>query len=62
MVGKKGRTDGRMEGRTDGPTDGRTDGRTEGLTEIPPLCPSGHRPFEAAAQKEIRIETQGNGE
>ena len=40
----EGRTDGRMEGRTDGRTDGRTSGNS-------PLCPTGHRPFEAAAQK-----------
>ena len=30
------------------PTDGRTDGWTSGNS---PLCPTGHRPFGAAAQK-----------
>ena len=36
-----------------GRTEGRKDGRTEGLTDISkfPLCPTGHRPFGAAAQK-----------
>ena len=35
-----------------GGTDGRTDGRTEGRTSRnAPLCPTGHRPFGAAAQK-----------
>ena len=38
------RTDGRMDGRTDGRKDGRTSGNS-------PLCPTGHRPFGAAAQK-----------
>ena len=33
----------------DGRTDGRTYGRTYGIC---PLCPTGHRPFGAAAQKE----------
>ena len=32
----------------DGRTDGRTYGRTSGNS---PLCPTGHRPFGAAAQK-----------
>ena len=40
-----GRTEGRKDGRTDGWTDGRTSGNS-------PLCPTGHRPFGAAAQKE----------
>ena len=31
-----------------GRTDGRTEGRTSGNS---PLCPTGHRPFGAAAQK-----------
>ena len=38
----------RLEG---GRTDGRTDVRTDGRKEIHPLCPTGHRPFGAAAQK-----------
>ena len=39
-------------GRTDGRTEGRKDGRTEGRTSRnSPLCPTGHRPFGAAAQK-----------
>ena len=47
------RTDYRPErglggGRTDGRTDVRTYGRTSGNS---PLCPTGHRPFGAAAQK-----------
>ena len=40
------------KGGTDGRTDGRMDGRTEGRTSRnSPLCPTGHRPFGAAAQK-----------
>ena len=35
-------------GQTYGRTDGHTDGRTSGNS---PLCPTGHRPFGAAAQK-----------
>ena len=36
----------------DGGTDGRTDRRTEGrMSRNSPLCPTGHRPFGAAAQK-----------
>ena len=39
-------------GRRDGKTDGRKDGRTEGPTSRnAPLCPTGHRPLGAAAQK-----------
>ena len=34
--------------RKDGRTEGRTEGRTSGNS---PLCPTGHRPFGAAAQK-----------
>ena len=37
-----------MDGRTDGRTDGRRYGRTY---KNSPLCPTGHRPFGAAAQK-----------
>ena len=37
-----------MYGRTDGRTDVRTYGRTYGNS---PLCPTGLRPFGAAAQK-----------
>ena len=40
----------------DGRTEGRTEGRTSGNS---PLCPTGHRPFGAAAQKvddeELRV-------
>ena len=37
--------------------DGRTDGRTEGWTSRnSPLCPTGHWPFGAAAQKREEIE------
>ena len=32
--------------------DGRTDGQTSGNS---PLCPTGHRPFGAAAQKGIKL-------
>ena len=32
--------------------DGRTDGQTSGNS---PLCPAGHRPFGAAAQKGIKL-------
>ena len=38
-----------MGGGTDSRTEGRKDGRTDGHLEIPP-CPTGHRPFWAAAQ------------
>ena len=34
--------------RGGGGTEGRTEGRTSGNS---PLCPTGHRPFGAAAQK-----------
>ena len=43
-----GQKDGRTDGRTDGRMDGLKDGRT---TKNSPLCPTGHRPFGAAAQK-----------
>ena len=44
--------DGWKDGRTDGRTDERKDGRTEGRTYgNSPLCPTGHQPFGAAAQK-----------
>ena len=46
--GPGGGTDGRKDGRTEGWKDGRTEGRTSGNS---PLCPTGHRPFGAAAQK-----------
>ena len=37
-------------GQKDGRKDGRTEGRTSGNS---PLCPTGHRPFGAAAQKVV---------
>ena len=38
----------------DGPTDGRTDRRTDGrMYGNSPLCPTGHQPFRAAAQKGV---------
>jgi len=40
--------------RTDGRSDGRTYGRTYGNS---PLCPTGHRPFGAAAQKGRNFQT-----
>ena len=39
--------------RTDGRTDGRTYGRTYGNS---PLCPTGHRPFGVAAQKQLCLQ------
>ena len=45
---EKLRRGGRMDKRTDGQTDGWTDIRTYGNS---PLCPTGHLPFGAAAQK-----------
>ena len=39
-------------GQTDRQMDGRTYGRTSGNS---PLCPTGHRPFGAAAQKASKM-------
>ena len=41
-------------GRKDGWMDGWKDGRKDGNLEIPP-CPTGHRPFGAAAQKGLEM-------
>ena len=39
-------------------TDGQTDGRTYGNS---PLCPTGHRPFGAAAQKpSLKVQIQAS--
>ena len=46
-------------GRTDGRKDGRKDGRTSGNS---PLCPTGHRPFGAAAQKREKWEPVAQGQ
>ena len=48
---------GRMEGQKDRWKDGQKDGRKNGCLEIllPPPCFTRHRPFGAAAQKEIKL-------
>ena len=49
-----GGTDGRTEGQMEGWTEGRTEERMSGNSPPPP-CFTRHRPFGAAAQKEIKL-------